>query len=268
MKKKSALPPSPKSASAKVSHKRVFTLARWQPGSANTGFFAAFEPFHSCEFRASIARTPFCAILWRSPTKTQNTPPPPKTRNFMDMGFSCRKNAFFQASIKLTPPFPAPELRTKILRTRGFFWLIPWIENPVLLFLGVFVSLVCLLLWMFLGFFWVFWMLLGFFLLECFLLILQGFQGFALFLHGISRVRLIFTWDFKGSPYFYMGFQGFARSGKSLMFSRVFLGFSKRAGKRRTGKSTNASLLCPKCLKLKCKFSSLNFVKEFRRFLG
>ena len=30
--------------------------------------FAAFEPFHSCEFRASIARTPFCAILWRSPT--------------------------------------------------------------------------------------------------------------------------------------------------------------------------------------------------------
>ena len=55
------------------------------------------------------------------PPKTQNTPPS-KTRNFMDMGFSCRKNAFFQASIKLTHPFPAPELRTKILRTRGFFW--------------------------------------------------------------------------------------------------------------------------------------------------
>ena len=33
------------------------------PG-ANTGF-AAFEPFSSCEFRASIARTAFCAILWR-----------------------------------------------------------------------------------------------------------------------------------------------------------------------------------------------------------
>ena len=49
--------------------------------------------------------------------------PPPKTRNFMEkMGFSCRKNAFFQASIKLTHPFPAPELRTRILRTRGFFW--------------------------------------------------------------------------------------------------------------------------------------------------
>ena len=29
------------------------------------------------------------------------------------MVFSCRKNAFFQASIKLTQPFPAPELRTE-----------------------------------------------------------------------------------------------------------------------------------------------------------
>ena len=37
------------------------------PG-ARTLVFAAFEPFSSCEFRASIlARTPFCAILWRSP---------------------------------------------------------------------------------------------------------------------------------------------------------------------------------------------------------
>ena len=36
------------------------------PG-ARTLVFAAFEPFHSCEFRPSIARTPFCAILWRSP---------------------------------------------------------------------------------------------------------------------------------------------------------------------------------------------------------
>ena len=53
--------------------------------------------------------------------KTQNTPPK-KTRNFMDMRFSCRENAFFQASIKLTHPFPAPELRTNILRTRGSFW--------------------------------------------------------------------------------------------------------------------------------------------------
>ena len=34
---------------------------------ARTLVFVAFEPFSSCEFRASIARTPFCAILWRSP---------------------------------------------------------------------------------------------------------------------------------------------------------------------------------------------------------
>ena len=36
------------------------------PG-ARTLVFAAFEPFSSCEFRASIARTPFCVILWCSP---------------------------------------------------------------------------------------------------------------------------------------------------------------------------------------------------------
>ena len=39
------------SASPKVSHKRVFTLVRWQPGSANTLVFKAFEPFSSHEFR-------------------------------------------------------------------------------------------------------------------------------------------------------------------------------------------------------------------------
>ena len=55
------------SASPKVSHKRVFTLIRWQPGSANTGFCSTWA-VSSCEFRASIARTPFCAILWRSPS--------------------------------------------------------------------------------------------------------------------------------------------------------------------------------------------------------
>ena len=36
------------------------------PG-ARTLVFEAVEPFSSHEFRASIARTPFCAILWRSP---------------------------------------------------------------------------------------------------------------------------------------------------------------------------------------------------------
>ena len=47
--------------------------------------------------------------------------PPPKTRNFMDMGFPAERTHFFQVSIKLAQPFPAPELRTRILRTRGFF---------------------------------------------------------------------------------------------------------------------------------------------------
>ena len=47
------------------------------------------------------------------PKKKPKYPPSPKRRNFVDMGFSCRKNAFFQASIKLAQPFPAPELRTE-----------------------------------------------------------------------------------------------------------------------------------------------------------
>ena len=63
----------------------------------------------------------------RAPIKIKSAlpPPPPKTppqnAEFYGHGFSCRKNAFFQASIKLAQPFPAPELRTRILRTRGFF---------------------------------------------------------------------------------------------------------------------------------------------------
>ena len=60
-----------------------------------------------------------------TPQKKPNTlPPPPKRSNFMDMAFSCRKNAFFQAPIKLAQPFLAPGLRTRILRTRGFFWVL------------------------------------------------------------------------------------------------------------------------------------------------
>ena len=46
--------------------------------------------------------------------------PPPKTRNFMDMGFPAERTQFFQAPIKLAQPFPAPEMRTKIWWTRGF----------------------------------------------------------------------------------------------------------------------------------------------------
>ena len=37
--------------------------------------------------------------------------PPPKTRNFVDMAFSCRRTHVFQAPIKLAQPFLTPELR-------------------------------------------------------------------------------------------------------------------------------------------------------------
>ena len=38
------------------------------PG-ARTLVLVACEPFLGAEFRASIVRTPFCAVLWRSPIK-------------------------------------------------------------------------------------------------------------------------------------------------------------------------------------------------------
>ena len=42
----------------------------------------------------------------------------------MGMGFSCRKNAFFQAPIKLAQPFPAPELRAKNLTDTTIFLIL------------------------------------------------------------------------------------------------------------------------------------------------
>ena len=69
---------TPNSASPKVSHKRVFTLTCWQPRSANTGFCSASD-ISSCGFRASRARTPFCAILWRSPRYSMSIPKHAKT---------------------------------------------------------------------------------------------------------------------------------------------------------------------------------------------
>ena len=53
--------PAPKYHTKGCSHSTADSLG------ARTLVFAACEPFHSCEFRASIGRTPFCAILWRSP---------------------------------------------------------------------------------------------------------------------------------------------------------------------------------------------------------
>ena len=57
------------------------------------------------------------------PPQNPKYPPPPQNEEFYGHGFSCRTDAFFQTSIKLAQPFPAPELRTKILRTRGLFWI-------------------------------------------------------------------------------------------------------------------------------------------------
>ena len=73
--------------------------------------------------------------------KIGTSPPPPKppppNAEFYGHGFSCRKNAFFQVSIKLAQPFPAPELRTRILRTRKSMGnKVPW-KTGVLIYLHV-----------------------------------------------------------------------------------------------------------------------------------
>ena len=56
-----------------------------------------------------------------SPPPPQPPSPPPKKEEFYGHGFPAERTHFFQVSIKLAQPFPAPELRTRILRTRGFF---------------------------------------------------------------------------------------------------------------------------------------------------
>ena len=78
----------------------------------------------------------FCVRKIRAPIKIKSALPPPppkkktlKRRNFTDTGFPAERTLFFQVSIKLAQPFPGPELRTRILRTRGFFWLWVW-RNP------------------------------------------------------------------------------------------------------------------------------------------
>ena len=59
--------------------------------------FAAFEPLSSHEFRASIARTPFCAILWRSPTVA------------FSRGMSPHKSGWPRTTLGCSPPLDAQE---------------------------------------------------------------------------------------------------------------------------------------------------------------
>ena len=57
------------------------------------------------------------------PLPTNPKYPPPQNEEFYEHGgFHAERAHFFQVSIKLAQPFPAPELRTRILWTRGFFW--------------------------------------------------------------------------------------------------------------------------------------------------
>ena len=105
---------------------------RWR-GALSFGAVCAqiVPPRFHCKISREEAEEFAQAVCQKNPRAHKNkigTPPPPKPKipppkkeEFYGHGFSCRKSAFCQASIKLTHPFSGPELRTKILRTRGFF---------------------------------------------------------------------------------------------------------------------------------------------------
>ena len=61
--------------------------------------------------------------------------PPPKTGNFTDAVFPAERTHFFRVSIKLAHPFPAPELRTRILRIRRLFLILSCLRHTKDLFL-------------------------------------------------------------------------------------------------------------------------------------
>ena len=111
--------------------KRASQASRsWRPKSQKRieNWVELFFKIFSCSCVSKILQKPSSAALRSEnphahkskialpppPPKPQNTPPPWTWR------FSCRKNAFFQASIKLAQPFPDPELRTKFTDTRIF----------------------------------------------------------------------------------------------------------------------------------------------------
>ena len=64
--------PVPMSQPAAKYHTKGCSRSSVDSPGARTLVFAAFESLSSCEFRASIARTPFCAIHWRSPDVCPN----------------------------------------------------------------------------------------------------------------------------------------------------------------------------------------------------
>ena len=72
-------------ASPKVSHKRVFTLIRWQPGSANTGFLQHLSHFWLRILGVNSANTLLCDTL------------------ALSQGFSFLKNLVFWYPFVLVP---------------------------------------------------------------------------------------------------------------------------------------------------------------------
>ena len=112
---------------------------RRRNGLSETPFWTTVSPhdvFSAPLAHPHIICPPVCAcnpmsrFNQKNPRAHKNkigTPPPPQTplkkgEFYGHMVFPAERTHFFQVSIKLAHPFPAPELRTRILRTlRGFF---------------------------------------------------------------------------------------------------------------------------------------------------
>ena len=65
----------------------------------------------SCQLHQTMFRKILAPIKIKSALPPQNKPNPPPNEEFYGHGISCRKNACFQAPIKLAQQFLAPELR-------------------------------------------------------------------------------------------------------------------------------------------------------------
>ena len=104
----------------------LFARYRWGPPSRkcyHSNFLDYTSPFYYSGINIR-------KIL--GPIKIKSALPPPQTQNaeFCGHGFSCRKNAFFQADLKLGQPFPAgPRIADKHFADTFFFCLISGIQS-------------------------------------------------------------------------------------------------------------------------------------------
>ena len=93
------------SASPRVSHKRVFTLICWQPGSANTGYCSIWAISRCGISGVNSANTPLCDTLAFShffPGDVEGAKLLPKYKN-RSQGLICRKHVASEGIVRVAP---------------------------------------------------------------------------------------------------------------------------------------------------------------------